>query len=131
MQDRTEDRSIGQLFADLARDTSTLIRQEVQLAKTEVTQKASETGKNVGFLAVGGFVAYAGFLAILAAIILGLWDLGLPGWLSALIVGLVVALIGYVLVQRGLKNLRQGNLAPTQTVETIKEDVEWMKEQTR
>ena len=131
MQEPKQERSLGELFADLTRETSTLVRQEVNLAKTEMTQKAGRVGKDVGFLAIGGAIAYAGLLAILAAIIIALADLGLPWWLSALLVGLVVAAIGYFLIQRGRNALKQEDLAPTQTIETLKEDAEWMKEQTR
>lgn len=130
-QQRKEERSIGELFAELARETSTLVSQEVTLAKTEMTQKASQVGRDVGFLAVGGAVAYAGFLALLAALIMGLATAGLDWWLSALIVGVVVAVVGYVLVQRGLEALKREDLAPRQTIETLKEDAEWAKDQVR
>ena len=127
----SDDRSLGELFSELTRELTTLVRQEAALARTELTEKAATVGKNVGFLAVGGAVAYAGFLALIAALIVGLGQLGLPWWLSALIVGLVVAGVGYVLVQKGLKALKQVNLAPQQTIETLKEDKEWAKEQVR
>ena len=126
-----DDRSLGELFSELTRELTALVRQEVALARTELTQKATTVGKNVGFLAAGGAVAYAGFLALLAALIIGLGQLGLPWWLSALIVGLVVAGIGYLLVQKGLTALKQLNLAPEQTIATLKEDKEWAKEQVR
>ena len=61
------DRSIGELFSELSRETTALLRQEVQLAKAEMTQKASRVGKNVGFLVIGGVVAYTGVLALVAA----------------------------------------------------------------
>jgi len=131
MQQTRDERSLGELFAELTRETSTLVRQEVNLAKTEMTQKASEVGKDVGFLAAGGAVLYAGFLALLAAVILGLTGLGLPAWLAALVVGLVVGAVGVFLVQRGRDALRRTNLAPQQTIETLKEDTEWAKQQTR
>jgi len=123
------ERSLGELFGDLTKETSTLVRQEVELAKVELTQKANEVGKDIGFLAVGGAVAYAGLLAILAAIIILLATIGLPWWLAAALVGLVVAGIGYFLVQRGLTALRRTNMAPRQTIQTLKEDAEWIKEQ--
>lgn len=129
MQERKDDRSLGELFAELARETSTLVRQEMGLARAEMTQKATRVGKDVAFLAIGGAVAYAGVLALLAAVILGLAALGLPAWLAALIVGLVVVVVGYVLVQRGRDALKREDLAPRQTVETLKEDVAWAKEQ--
>ena len=128
MQGR-DDRSLGELFSELSQETTTLIRQEVQLAKTEMSQKASRVGKDVGFLAAGGAVAYAGLLAIIAGVI-ALLDLVIPLWLSALLVGLVVAAIGYFLVKRGLDALKQEDLAPRETIETLKEDKEWAKDQT-
>jgi len=131
MNQQKEDRSIGELFAQLAKETSTLVRQEVTLARTEMSQKAGEVGKQVGFLAIGGAVAYAGLLAIIAAIVIALASLGLPWWLSALIVGVIVAAVGYFLVQRGLSALKRQNMAPQQTIDTIKEDAEWVKEQVR
>ena len=131
MQQSRDDRSIGDLFADLTRDMTTLVRQEVALATTEMSQKASRVGRDIGFLAIGGAVAYAGFLALVAALIIGLGQLGVPWWLSALLVGLVLAAAGYFLIQRGLDALKRVNLAPRQTIETIKEDVEWAKQQTR
>ena len=128
--DRRDDRSLGELFAELTKETTALVRQEVQLAKTEMSQKASEAGKDVGFLGVGGAIAYAGLLAIIAGIILALGEL-IPLWVSALVVGIVVAAIGYFLVRRGLNALKQGALVPEQTIQTLKEDKEWAKEQTK
>jgi hypothetical protein len=130
MQERRDEPSLGELFADLARNTSTLVRQEVELAKTEMSQKAARVGKDVAFLAIGGAVLYAGFLALLAALIVGLGQLGLPWWLAALLVGLVVAAVGGFLIQQGLTALRREDLTPRQTIATLKEDAEWAKEQT-
>lgn len=127
--ERREERSLGELFGDLARETGTLVRQEVQLAKTEATQTASRVGRDLGYLAVGGLVAYAGVLGILAAAILGLAAAGLDPWLAALIVGLVVTIVGYLLVRRGLDALKHVDLTPRQTVETLKEDAQWAKQQ--
>jgi len=126
-----DDRSLGELFSELTRETTTLVRQEVALAKAEVSQKASAVGKDVGFLAAGGIVLYAGFLALIAALIIGLGQAGVTWWLSALIVGIVVALIGGVLVYQGLNDLKKTTLAPQQTVESIKEDAQWAKDQTK
>ncbi len=129
MQSSRNDRSLGELFSELTQETRTLVRQEVQLAKTEMSQKASRVGKDVGFLVAGGAVAYAGLLAIIAGVI-ALLGLVIPLWLSALLVGLVVAAIGYFLVRRGLDALKQEDLAPRETIETLKEDKEWAKDQT-
>jgi len=124
-----DERSLGDLFAELARETNTLFRQEVQLAKAEVTESATKAGRSIAFLLAGGAVAYAGFLAILAAIILGLWDAGLEAWQAALLVGIVVAVIGIFLVMRARDTLQTTVLVPRKTVGTLKEDQEWMKEQ--
>jgi len=129
MQGRDE-RSLGELFSTLAQDTSTLVRQEMALAKTEMSQKASRAGKDVGFLAAGGAVAYAGLLAILAGAIVLLGQV-IPMWLSAILVGLVVAGVGYFLVRKGLDALKREDLTPRQTIETLKEDQQWAKDQTR
>ena len=126
-----DDRSLGDLFAELAQETSTLVRQEVELARVELSQKAARVGRDVASLVVGGAVVYAGFLAIMAAVIVALGEAGLPWWLSALLVGVVVAGAGYALVARAQAALRRGDLAPRQTVETLKEDREWAKEQIR
>ena len=128
MQGR-DDRSLGELFAELAQETSTLVRQEVNLAKTEITQKASTAGKHVGVLAAGGAVAYAGLLAILAGII-ALLNAVMPLWVAALLVGVVVGVVGYVLVRRALEALRREDFAPRETIETLKEDKRWAKDQT-
>lgn len=130
MEQRREERSLGDLFAELANETGTLVRQEIQLARTEITQKATSAGKDVGMIGAGGALAYAGLLAIIAAVIIGLGQL-IPMWLSALIVGLVVVGIGYVLVQRGLSALKRIDPTPQQTIESLKEDKDWIKEQTQ
>jgi len=129
MQQSKDERSIGELLGDLMQQTGTLVRQEVKLATTELSDKASRVGKEIGALAVGGAVAYAGFLALLAAIIIGLGQLGLPWWIAALIVGVVVVAIGGLLVQKGLTALKHQNMMPQQTITSLKEDQTWAKEQ--
>jgi hypothetical protein len=129
MQHPADERSLGELFADLARETGTLVSREVTLARTEMTEKATAVGKDIAFLAVGGLVAYAGLLAIIAAVILVLAANGVPLWVSALLVGLVIAVVGYVLVQRGLAALKRQDFAPRQTLQTLKDDTQWAKEQ--
>jgi hypothetical protein len=124
-----QERSLGDLFAELTRDTSTLVRKEIELAKTELGQKVSTAGKNVGFLAIGGAVAYAGVLALIGGVILLLAQALDSLWLSALLVGLLVAGVGYMLVQKGLTALRNVDLVPHKTIETLKEDKEWAKDQ--
>ena len=129
MAQRRDERSLGDLFSDLSRETTTLVRQEVQLAKAELSQSATEAARGIGMLVAGGAVAYAGLLFLLLAIVFGLIEAGWDAWLSALIVGLVVVAIGAVLVLRARESLKPANLAPQKTVETLKEDAAWAKEQ--
>ncbi len=129
-QSRDDNRSLGELFSELAQETSTLVRQEVNLAKVEMSDKASRAGKHLGTLAAGGALAYAGLLAILAGIIYLLNEV-MPLWLAALLVGLVVVFVGYLLVKRGLDALKREDFTPRQTIETLKEDQQWAKDQTR
>jgi hypothetical protein len=124
-----DERSLGDLFSDLSRETTTLVRQEVQLAKAELTQSATSVARGIGMLVAGGAVAYAGLLFLLLAIVFGLIEAGWDAWLSALVVGLVVVAIGAVLVLRARESLKPANLAPQKTVETLKEDAAWAKEQ--
>jgi hypothetical protein len=129
MAQQRDERSLGDLFSDLSRETTTLVRQEVQLAKAELTQSATEAARGIGMLVAGGAVAYAGLLFLLLAIVFGLIEAGWDAWLSALVVGLVVVAIGAFLVLRARESLKPANLAPRRTIETLKEDQEWAKEQ--
>lgn len=130
MQPVTDERSLGDLFAELADETRTLISQELSLAKVEMSDKASQAGKSVGVLAIGGAVAYAGALAITAGIILLLATL-MDDWLAALIVGVIVAVAGYMMIQKGMRDLKTQNLAPKKTMEGLKEDKEWVQNQVK
>jgi|SRR5687768_16993020 len=127
----TDDRSLGQMFADLSQEARTLIHQELQLAKTELTEKASTMARGAAFVVGGGLLAYGGLLAIVAAIVLGLIASGLPAWAGALLGGVVVAGTGYVLIRSGLAALRPEQLVPRETIETLKEDAQWLRSQTR
>jgi hypothetical protein len=125
-----EERSLGELFGELSQDMGLLVRQEAQLAKTEMQTKLTKVTGDLVSLAAGGVVALVGGLAITAAIILLLIDpIGVKPWLAALIVGVVLGLIGWMMLQRGLKDLKRTDPTPRRTVETIKEDIQWAKEQ--
>ncbi|HET8905368.1 MAG TPA: phage holin family protein [Ktedonobacterales bacterium] len=128
---RSQDTTLGELFSQLTQDTSRLIRQEVQLATHEMTDKAAAAGKRTGMLAAGGAILYGGFLFLLGALTYGLVAIfGMGLWLSFLIVGVLAAIVGYLLVQRGIDALKHMQFAPTQTVDTIKENIAWAKDQT-
>jgi len=125
-----EDRSIGELFGQLSQDMTLLFRQELQLARAELSEKISQVTSNLVSVVAGGFVAYVGALALVAALILGLHEAAeISPWISALIVGAIFAVAGYVMLNRGLKELKRVDLAPRRTVETLKDDVQWAKEQ--
>ena len=125
-----EDRSLGELFGELSEDVGMLVRQEAQLAKMEMQQKLSRVMTDLGGLALGGVVALIGGLALSSALILLLIDpVGLRPWLAALLVGGVFGLVGWVLLQRGLQNLKRTDPTPRRTVETMKDNIQWAKEQ--
>jgi len=121
--------SLGELFSNLTREMTALVRQEVALATTELGRKATEASRSVGILAVGGLIVYGGFLAIIAAVIILLAHV-IEWWLAAFLVGVVVAGIGSLLAYRALKALQHLDFAPRQTVATLKEDLAWAKDQT-
>ena len=123
-----ENKPLGDLFSDLATNMSELVRKEVELAKLEVGQKAKYVGKNVAYLVVGGAVAYAAMLTVIAAIVM-LLDKVMPNWGAALLVGIVVAAVGWLLVSKALAALQATDMMPQQTVETLKEDAAWVKQQ--
>jgi hypothetical protein len=129
MHELREERSIGELFGQLSQDLSLLVRQETQLAKTEIQEKISRASRNLASLAAGGVVALVGGLAITAALILLLVDpIGLEPWLAALLIGVLFAGIGYGMLSGGLRRLKQLDPAPRRTVESIKEDLQMVKE---
>ncbi|MBW3636146.1 MAG: phage holin family protein [Armatimonadetes bacterium] len=124
----SEERSLGELLGDLSRETTTLLRQELKLAQTELSDKATKIAKDIAALAVGGAVAYAGMLLLLMAIAFGLATV-MALWLAFLLVGVVVGGIGFVLVTKCLSDIKKTSLAPQQTIETLKEDKEWAQQQ--
>ncbi len=133
MQPAREDRSLGQILRDLRDETSALLRQEVDLAKTEMSEKISSAGRNLGSLAMGGSVAFAGALTLLAALTLGLISLlsqflsrDVAMWLAPLLVGGILAAVGYSLVTKALQALKQEGIAPTKTTQSLKENKEWL-----
>jgi hypothetical protein len=122
----SSERSLGELFTELAGETGTLVRQEISLAQAELTRKATKAGRNVGVLVVGGAVAYAGVLTLIAALVLGLATF-IPAWLSALIVGLVIAVVSYFMISNALAELKKTDPVPHDAIENITEDAKWLK----
>lgn len=121
------ERSIGELLKDITRDFTMLFREEVALAKAEIQQTLRTAVKDVVFVAAGGLVAYAGLLALVASAVLGLANVIDP-WLSALIIGGVVTLIGILVLMRGLEEMKTLGAVPKRTVRNLQSDAETVKE---
>jgi hypothetical protein len=128
MDERRDDKSLGQLFGDLANQLTTLIRKEIELARTEMTSKATSVGRDAAMIGVGGALVYAGFLGLMVAVALLLVQIGLDPWLAFLLIGLVVAGVGGALIARGRSAISTADLTPRRTIETIQDDAEWAKE---
>jgi hypothetical protein len=126
----TQDRPLGELLSDLAQDARSIVSLELALARSEMAEKVSSMGKSAGFVAAGGLVAFAGFLAIIAALIIAFGNL-IPLWLSALLIGVVVAVVGYALAQKGLSDIKNQSLAPKRAIQSLREDKEWLEESLR
>lgn len=129
-----EDRSFTALLSDLTRELATLVRQEVQLTKAELTEKVSQAGSGASSLAVGGAISFAGFLVLLIAAVIGLNEIMEPisrtyPWLSPLIVGLIVLIIGFVLLQKGRSNLKAKNLTLHKTGESLRKDRQFVRDE--
>jgi len=121
------DRPIGEIASELTRDLSLLVRQELELAKAEMTEKGKTAVPGLEMLGAAGAVGLmaAGALTACAVLVLAIF---LPSWLAALVVGVVLAGVAYVLVMRGKEQIgKAGAPIPEQTIETVKEDVEWAK----
>jgi len=126
---QTDDRSLRDLVADLGNSIATLFRKEIQLARAETAEKIGQAGTAVASIAAGGILALAALLVLLQALVVAIAEAGVPPALAALIVGAVVALIAYVLVHKGLRDLKAGSLAPNRTVDALKTDAHVAKEQ--
>jgi hypothetical protein len=121
------DRSIAALLADLVDQISSLVRQEVALFKAELVEKLGLVGQGVGAIAVGALIAFSGWLALVAAAVLGL-AIVLAPWLAALIVGLVLLGVGAALLYFGKSRLDAEALALRRTLNSLREDEAWLRE---
>ena len=120
--------SLGDLFSRLSEQASALIRQEIQLAQTEMTRKATKAGRNAALIALGGLIALGAFFSVIAALILVLAQV-MEAWLAALIVAVVLAIAAALIIQYGLSKLKQIDPAPRRTIETMRENKEWLTQQ--
>jgi uncharacterized membrane protein YqjE len=125
------DRSLGELLKQLSEQTTRLVHQELELAKAELQQKGRQAGAGAGLFGGAGALGLAALGALTACFILAL-NAVMPAWLAALIVALIYGAIAAFLALRGRDKVKQATpLVPEQTVETVKEDVEWAKTQMR
>jgi uncharacterized membrane protein YqjE len=123
------DRGLGELVKDLASQTSTLVRQEIQLAQAEITQRGKLAGKGAGMLAGAAVAALLGLGAFTALLVVAL-DRALPLWLAALIVTVLWLAVAGALAMAGKTALQHSTPPAPQTIETVKEDIQWAKTQT-
>ncbi len=126
-ENQLRDRPLGEVAKNLTSDVSLLVRQEIELAKAEMAQKARTAAPGIGMFGGAGIVALcaAGALTAFAVLVFSIF---LPEWAAALIVGAVLAALAAVLVRQGKERVADaGKPIPEQTIETVKEDVEWTK----
>ena len=121
--------SIGELLGNISNDLSQLFRQEVELAKAELKQEASKAGKAAGMLGVAGFAGYLAVVLLSFALVFALANVMDAGW-AALIVAAIWAVIGGVLFVTGRSKLKTIDPVPHRTVDTLKEDAQWLKNPT-
>ncbi len=129
--DDLRERSLPELLKRLSEETTRLVHQELDLAKAELQAKGKQAGQGAGMFGAAGAIGLAALGALTACFILAL-NAVMPAWLAALIVAVVYGIIAFVLVKQGQAKVKAAAPpVPEQTVETLKEDVEWAKTQTR
>jgi uncharacterized membrane protein YqjE len=127
----TNGRSTGELVKDLSSQVSLLARQEIELAKAEMAEKGRRAGLGLGLVAAAGVSALLALGTLTACVVLAL-DGAMPAWLAALIVALAWSVVAAVLASVGKQKMEQaGTPVPEQTVESVKEDIKWLRDQTR
>jgi len=125
------DRSLGELFSDLSQQTADLIRQEMRLAKVELSEKLSDVGRHAMMIGVAAAFGLAAVVTIAAAVTLLLIEVGVVAWLAAAITAAVMGLTAYLLAQSGIAALRKRSIAPVETIHSLKETTQWLKNGTR
>lgn len=125
------DRSLGELFSDLSQQTGELIRQEMRLAKAELSDKLSDFGRHAMMIAAAAVCALTALMAITAGIVLLLIELGMVPWLAALATAAAYGLVAFLLAQSAIAALRKKSIAPVETMHSLKETTQWLKNGTR
>jgi hypothetical protein len=129
-----QDRSLGDLLRDLSSETGDLLRKEVELAKAELSEKAARVGADLGTIAIGGGMAFAGALALAYAVVMGMTalldtflPLGVAVWLAPLVVGGVLVTIGLGRIKKSVADLKETSFAPRRTTQSLQENKQWLK----
>src|SRR5687767_3552977 len=125
------DRSLGELFSDLSQQTAELIRQEMRLAKAELGEKFADVGRHAMMIGAGVAFGLAAVVALAAAIALLLIEVGILPWLAAGLTALVMGGAAFALAQSGISALKTKSIAPVETMHSIKETTQWLKNGTR
>ena len=129
--DDLRERSMGELLKQLSEQTTRLVHQELELAKAELQQKGKQAGAGAGLFGAAGAIGLLAAAALTACFILAL-NAVMPAWLAALLVAVIYGIVAFVLVKQGQARMKRATPpVPTQTIETVKEDVEWAKTQMR
>lgn len=127
---RRDERTVAELFSELAAEIGTLLRQEIELASTELGDKARVAGRQVAYIVCGALLGAVALLTLIGALVLGIATF-VELWLSALVVGICVAIVAILVAWKGAASLRDMRIAPRQTIATLREDREWIREQVR
>ena len=125
------DRSLGELFSDLSQQTAELIRQEMRLAKAELSAKAADVGRHAMMIGAGVAFALAAVIALAATITLLLIEIGVVAWIAALLAAMAMGATAFLLAQSGISALKQKSIAPVETMHSLKETTQWLKNGTR
>ena len=128
-REEVEQTSVGELIGNISNDLSTLFRQEVELAKAELKQEASKAGKAAGMLGAAGYAGHLTLVLLSFALVFALGNVMDYGW-AALIVGAIWGIVAAILFVNGRKKLKTVDPVPHRTVDTIKEDAQWLKNPT-
>ncbi|MFC5067239.1 phage holin family protein [Flaviflagellibacter deserti] len=130
-EQRTDTRSVPGLIADLFQQSTALFGKELQLVRTELSEKVTQGVAGLGLM-IGGAVLLIGAVnVLLAALVAALIEVGIAAPWSSLIVAVVIGLAGYLLVNRGISNLKVSNLAPSRSTGQVKRDAALLKEQVK
>ena len=125
------DRSLGELFSDLSQQTAALIRQEMRLARAELSGKLADAGKHATLIGAGAAFGLAAVVSLAAAIALLLIEVGISPWLAAVLTALVMGGMAFALANTGISALKRKSIAPVETMHSIKETTQWLKHGTK